>query len=303
MFTSFTDIEDYVKKNGIVKRIALASAHDEDVLEAVTYARNRGVISAVLIGKKEKIKELLAVFDEKESDYEIIDKEDETECARLACAMVKEGKADMPMKGLMQTSTFMRAILDKKSGFLIEGKLLSQASVLELKDEKRLMIVTDCAVNIAPDYGDKIKILNNAITLAKKLGIEKPKAAAVAPVEVVNPNMQSTIDAAMLSKAAERGQIKDCIIDGPLGLDNAVSKEAARHKGIDSPVAGAADILLMPDLGTGNVFTKGLVFFCGMPSAGTLNGTTSPVIMTSRTDSPVNKYYAILTAVMQGLLL
>lgn len=300
MFTSFLDIEKYVKENGIVKRIALASAHDDDVLEAVTNARKRGVVSAALIGKKEKIKELLAAFDEKESDYEIIDKEDERECARLACSMVKEGKADIPMKGLMQTATFMRAILDKQSGFLREGTLLSQASVLELKEEKRLMIVSDCAVNIAPDYGDKIKILNNAVTLAQKLGIQKPKAAVIAPVEVVNPNMQSTIDAAMLSKAAERGQIKDCIVDGPLGLDNAVSKEAAKHKGIDSPVAGEADILLMPDLGTGNVFTKGLVYFCGMPSAGTLNGTTSPVIMTSRTDLPVNKYYAILTAIMQG---
>jgi len=300
MFTSFLDMEEYVKKNGIVKRIALASAHDDDVLEAVTNARKRGVASAILIGKKEKIKELLTSFDEKESDYEIIDMEDERDCARLACSLVKERKADIPMKGLMQTSTFMRAILDKQSGFLKEGALLSQASVLELKNEKRLIIVTDCAVNIAPNYGDKVKILNNAVTLAKKLGIKTPKAAAITPVEVVNPAIQATIDAAMLSKAAERRQIKDCIVDGPLGLDNAVSKEAAKHKGIESPVAGEPDILLMPDLNTGNVFTKGLVYFSDIPSAGTLNGTTSPVVMTSRTDLPINKYYAILTAILQA---
>lgn len=300
MFTGFLQMEEYIKKQGITKRIALACAQDDDVLEAVTTARKRGVISAVLIGDKEKIKVLLDSFGESEGDYEIIDVAGEKECAELACSLVKEGKADIPMKGLMQTATFMRAVLDKQSGFLREGTLLSQATVLELKDEKRMMIVSDCAVNIEPDYSDKVKILNNAVLLAKKLGIQKPKVAVITPVEVVNPKMQSTIDAAMLSKASERGQIKDCIVDGPLALDNAVSKEAAKHKGIESQVAGEPDILLMPDLNTGNVFTKGLVFFGGVPSAGTLNGTTSPVVMTSRTDLPINKYYAILTAILQA---
>jgi len=133
------------------------------------------------------------------------------------------------------------------------------------------------------------------------LGGEQPKVAVVAPVEVINPAIPVTIEAAMLSKAAQRGQIKGCIVDGPLALDNAVSEEAARHKGIDSPVAGTADILLMPDLSTGNVFTKALTYFAQLPSAGTLNGTSRPVIMTSRTDTPANKYYSILVAVLQTL--
>lgn len=300
MFQSFKEIEAHIKKKQIVKRIVLAGAHDDDALEAVVNAKKQGVVSAILIGVEQQIKELLVAFGESEHDYEIINAETEKECAQLACALVKQGKADIPMKGLMQTATFMRAVLDKEAGFLREGALLSQATVLEYQKEKRLIVISDCAVNISPDYGEKVKILNNAVLLAQKLGANQPKAAAIAPVEVINPAIAATIDAALLSKAAERGQIKNCIIDGPLGLDNAISKEAAEHKGIVSQVAGKADILLMPDLNTGNVFTKSLVYFCELPSAGTLNGTTSPVIMTSRTDKPENKYNSILTAILQA---
>lgn len=300
MFQSFKEIEAHIKKQQIMKRIVLAGAHDDDALEAVINARRQGVVTAILIGFEHQIKELLVSFGESERDYEIINAITEKECAQLACSLVKQGKADIPMKGLMQTSTFMRAVLDKEAGFLREGALLSQATVLEYQKEKRLIVITDCAVNIAPDYGEKVKILNNAVLLALKLGAKQPKIAAIAPVEVINLAIAATIDAALLSKAAERGQIKNCIIDGPLALDNAISKEAAEHKGIVSQVAGKADILLMPDLNTGNVFTKSLVYFCELPSAGTLNGTTSPVIMTSRTDKPENKYNSILTAILQA---
>lgn len=300
MLKSFQEMESYIKSNHITVRIALAGAHDDDTLAAVVNARRNGVISAVLIGRGDEIKKLLLEMDEDPQAYTIIEKESEQECAMTAFRLVREGKADIPMKGLMQTSSFMRAILDKQLGFLREGALLSQATVLDFRQENRLMIISDCAVNIAPEYKDKVKILQNAVLLAGKLGFETPKVAVVTPVEVVNPVIQSTVDAAMLSKAAERGQIKGCIVDGPLGLDNAVSEHAARHKGIVSPVAGHADILLMPDLSTGNVFTKSLGYFGGLVSSGTLNGTTSPVIMTSRTDTPENKYCSILTAIMQA---
>lgn len=300
MFKSFQEVEAYIKENNIVARIALAGAHDDDALTAVTNARKKGVVTAILVGHGEKIRALLKTMDEDEADYQIIEAQSEAECAAVACKLVKEGKADIPMKGLMQTSSFMRAILDKQAGFLKEGALLSQATVLEYKQQNRLMVISDCAVNIAPEYPEKMKILKNAVELAHKLGIDLPKAAVITPVEMVNPNIQSTVDAAMISKAAERGQIKGCIVDGPLALDNAVSVEAAKHKGIESPVAGYADILLMPDLSTGNVFTKSLGYFGGLVSAGTLNGTTSPVIMTSRTDTPENKYYSILTAILQA---
>lgn len=301
MFKNFKEIEKRILERNLAKRVVLAGAHDEDALSAVVHAKRKGVIRAILIGDVDKIQALLQNMGENKRDYRIVRGENEQECARIACEMVHQKEADIPMKGLMQTSTFMRAILNKQAGFLNEGDLLSQATVLEWPETNRLLIITDCAVNITPEYKDKIKILDNAVHLANKLGKDNPKVAVIAPVEVINPSIPATIEAAMLSKAAQRGQIKDCIVDGPLGLDNAISMEAARHKGIKSEVAGAADILIMPELATGNVFTKSLVYFAKLPSAGTLNGTTSPVVMTSRTDTPENKYYSILTAILQSL--
>ena len=298
MYTSFMQMEQEILKRGGKKIIALAGAQDEDVLEAVIQAKRRGITEAVLIGDTERIKRLLEKMGEAEEDYRLILCEDEKETARTACQLVKDKEADIPMKGLMQTASFMRAVLDKESfGFIPAGGLLSQATLLEF--EGRIMIITDCAVNISPDYSDKMKILQNAVELAKKIGITTPKAAVLAPVELVNPGMQSTVDAAMLSKAAQRGQLKGCIVDGPLAMDNALSKEAARHKGIVSEVAGEADILLVPDLCTGNVLTKALVHFAkGIPSAGILTGTKIPVVMTSRTDTPENTYLSILASVL-----
>ena len=275
MFHNFQEMEDYIKSQNIKKRLVLANAHDEDVLEAVVTARKRGVIEPILIGKEDKIRELLAEMGEVAEDYPIIPCQDEREAARMACRMVKDKEADIPMKGLMQTASFMRAILDKEAyGFVPDGSQLSQATVMEYQG--RLM-------------------------MAGKLGIQCPKVAVITPVEVVNPKMQSTVDAAMLSMAAQRGQIKNCIVDGPLALDNALSADAARHKGITSQVAGQPDILLMPDLCAGNIFTKSLTYFAHMVSSGTLNGTTVPVVMTSRTDTPEDKYDSILTAIIQGL--
>lgn len=298
MYRSFEQMEQDVQKQGKKKILALAGSHDDDALAAVVHARKKNIARAVLIGDVRRTEQLLGEMGERREDYELIECQNERECARLACQLVKEKKADIPMKGLMQTASFMKAILDKESyGFVPEQGLLSQATLLEF--EGRMMIITDCAVNISPGYAEKVKILKNAVALAKKTGIAIPKAAVIAPVEVINPNMPSTVDAAMLSKAAQRGQIKDCIVDGPLAMDNALSKEAARHKGIQSEVAGEADILLVPDLCTGNVLTKALVHFAkGIPSAGLLLGTVVPVVMTSRTDTPENKYHSILASVL-----
>lgn len=297
MYRSFEQMERDVQKQGEKKILALAGSHDDDALASVVHARKKNIAGAVLIGDVRRTEQLLSEMGERREDYELIECQNERECARLACQLVKDKKADIPMKGLMQTASFMKAILDKESyGFVPEQGLLSQATLLEF--EGRMMVITDCAVNISPQYAEKVKILNNAVALAKRIGIAIPKAAVIAPVEMVNPNMPSTIDAAMLSKAAQRGQIKDCIVDGPLAMDNALSKEAARHKGIQSEVAGEADILLVPDLCTGNVLTKALVHFAkGIPSAGLLLGTVVPVVMTSRTDTPENKYHSILASV------
>lgn len=300
MFTSFNDVERHILSLRGKKKIALAGSQDPDALGAAVNARRRGVADLILIGDPDKTGALLEGMNESPSDYVIIAENNDKKAANKACAMAKSGEADIPMKGLMHTSTFMRAILDKELGFVPEKGLLSQATVLEAANTGRMMVISDCAVNIAPNYEEKVKIVDNAVVLTRKLGVEKPLVAVLAPVETVNPAMPATIEAAMLSKAADRGQIKNCVIDGPLALDNAVSLEAAEHKGIKSPVAGKADILIMPDLNAGNIFTKSLVYFGNNPSAGCLCGTTSAVIMTSRSDTEQNKYFAILVAILQS---
>lgn len=298
MFKSFKEVEEYVLKNNIVKTVALANAEDDNALEAVVDAKRKGIIKAVLIGNIEKIKELLVNFNENIDDYEYIECHDELESARIAVELVNNKKADIPMKGLMMTSSFMKAILNKETGLMKENSLLSQASVVEFKEENRLLIISDCAVNINPDVEKKIKITQNAIDLANVLGIEKPNVAVLSALEKVNPSIQSTVDANEVANYKDFKNLGE--ICGPLALDIAVSKEAAKHKGVDNIVCGNADIFIVPDLASGNIFSKGLVFFAHLKMAGVLNGSKSPVIMTSRTDTPEDKYLSILMAVLQA---
>ena len=297
-FKSFADMEQYILSNGIVKTIALACAQDDIALEAVVDAKRKGVVKGILIGDTDKIKALLAGLKEPESDYELIECADELESGRIAVRLVKEGKADIPMKGLMMTANFMRAILNKEEGFLNPGDLLSQATVLEYADEARMQIIADCAVNIAPDLEAKKKITQNCINLAHQLGIEKPNVAFLSALEKVNPKMPSTVDAAELAQTEFDGA---GALAGPLALDITISEEAAAHKGVSSPVCGHADILIVPTIEAGNIFTKALTFYAHLKSAGTLNGTTHPVIMTSRTDTPEDKYYSILCAILKAI--
>lgn len=298
MFHTFAAIESYVLANTHRKRIALAGSHDLDTLSAAVSAKRKGIVQVTLIGKKTETQALLTQIGEPIGDYEIIDVEDDRNIADCACDLVVAGKADIPMKGILQTNRFLHAVLKKERGFVPDGGLISQATVFEFSG--RLMILTDCAINMSPTYSEKLKIIQNAVHLAGKLGIFQPKVAALAPVELVNPAMVSTVEAAMLSKAAERGQLRGCVVDGPLALDNAVSKQAAQHKGIDSPVAGHADILLVPDLCSGNIATKCLTCFASFATAGTVNGTTVPVVISSRSDSAADKLHSILVAILQA---
>ena len=295
MFRSFREVEEYVLKNGINKTIALAGAHDEPALSAVIEAKKKGVVNGLLIGDEVQIRELLAKYGEPESDYEIIHEPDEREAAALAVAKVREGAGDIPMKGLMQTASFMRAILNKETGLLPPGKVLSQCTVFVWPEKDRILFAADCAVNIAPDAEGKIKILENTIALANVFGFDRPKAAVISAVEKVNEKIPSTVDAVTIK---EKGW-DNCDVAGPYALDIALDEEAAAHKGVTGPVAGKADILLMPDLCTGNVFHKSMHFFAHFETAGALCGTEIPVVMTSRTDSPVTKYDSILTAILQ----
>lgn len=295
MFRNFTEIENYVLSNKIKKVVALANAQDEYALSALVYAHKKGIVDAVLIGDVYKIKELLIKFGENPSDYEYISSDDEKKSAELAVSLVKEKQADIPMKGLMMTSSFMRAILDKEKGLIEEDHLLSQASVIENKNENRFMVFTDCAVNISPDVNAKIKITQNAIGIMKKLGVDIPKIAVLSALEKVNPKILSTVEASEVAQSEEF--VNKYPIIGPVAMDIALSKKAAEHKGIYNEVCGQADIFVMPDLDSGNICTKSLVFLSHIEMAGVLIGTKTPVIMTSRTDSVRDKYLSILLAV------
>jgi phosphate butyryltransferase len=301
-FKSFAEIERFLLDHSKKKTIVLAGSDGRDALESLLNARAKGIADVKLIGNAEKTRELLKQLGYNDDDLELINVPDNDAAAMLACEMVANKKADIPMKGNMLTSAFMHAILNKSLGYVKDKGLVSQATVFEFPKENRLMIMSDCAVNISPDYSDKCKILRNAIRLAKKIGIEIPKAAVITPLEVVNPNIQATIDAALIEKAVRSGQIKDCIAEGPLAFDIAVSSKAAGEKGVKSEVAGKADILLMPDLCVGNAMTKALTYFAEFLSAGCVAGTEKPVIMTSRTDTPENKYNSILMAVLDAIV-
>lgn len=298
MFRNFDEIEKYVFDRKEVKTIALANAQDDNALEAVILAHKKGLVNGILIGDVDLIKEMLEKNGENVDDYMYIQSDDELNSAQIAVGLVREGKADFPMKGLMMTSSFMKAILDKENGLMRPDCILSQATLLEFKEENRFMIISDCAVNINPGVEQKIKITNNTIDIAHKLGIEKPNISLLSALEKVNPKIQSTVDAEEVAKYPFEG-INE--IAGPLALDITISKEAAIHKGVTSDVCGMADILIVPDLNCGNIFSKALVFFAHMKSAGLLLGSSSPVIMTSRTDTIEDKYLAILMALFQTL--
>lgn len=295
MYKTFAQIEEAILKNEKKVRLVLANAHDDDALSAAVHAVNKGVIEAILIGKKEQIEVLLKEFDQRPEDYTIIGCDDEKQASEIAMQMIQEKKAEIPMKGIMQTSTFMRSILNKERGFFDKDSILSQCTVLEWPQKDKMLVISDCAVNISPDLEAKKKIIGNAVKLAHALGYERPNVALLSAVEVLNPKIPSTIDADELSKM----EWEDCNVDGPFALDNAIDEEAAQRKGISKKIAGNADVLIVPDLCSGNIFTKSLLFFAHMKSSGALCGADIPAVMTSRSDSPENKYHSILTAVLQ----
>jgi len=284
------------------KKVAVAVAQDKPVLEAIKDACEIGLVEAVLVGNKDKIEEVAREINMDLSKFEIIHEVDAAKAALIAVELVSTGKADMVMKGLVDTASFLRAVLNKEKG-LRTGKLMSHVAVFEVPGIDRLLFITDAAFNMYPQLKEKIDIINNAVTVAKAVGIEIPKVAPVCAVEVVNPDMPATLDAAMLSKMSERGQIKGCIIDGPLALDNALSVEAAEHKGITGEVAGKADILLMPNIEAGNIMYKTLSYTTRSKSGAILVGTSAPVVLTSRNDSHETKMNAIALAALVAELL
>jgi len=298
MLRTFKEVLEKAKDYG-PKKMSVASAQAEDVLRAVEAARKEGLTESILVGDKKEIIKIAEKMGINPANYEIIDKPDKTETARCAVELVRNKKASILMKGMMGTARLLKAVLDKEIG-LRTDRMLSHAYVLEVKGYDRIITITDGAMNISPDLNQKAQIIQNAIYFCHSLGIEKPKVAVLTAVELVNPDMPATIDAACLSKMSERGQIVGGIVDGPLAFDNAISKEAALHKGIKSPVSGEVDILLAPDIEAANIFAKGLVYLAKAQPAGVLLGAKAPVVLVSRSDSAESKLYSIALGVLMS---
>ncbi|MDK2886200.1 MAG: phosphate acetyltransferase [Thermosipho sp. (in: thermotogales)] len=295
-----SELLEKAKING-PKVVSVAVAEDNVVLSALEKAREEGIINAILIGDKKKIEQIAVENGIDLNNYEIIDEESESEAAKTAVKLVAERKADFVMKGKIKTGDLMREVL-KEEYNLRTGKTLSLVSIFEIPNYHKLLIVSDAGMTIAPSLEQKVDIINNTVFVAKKaLGIEKPRVAILGAVEIVNSKMPATIEAAILAKMNNRKQIKGCIVDGPFALDNAVSIEAAKHKGIESPVAGDADILIMPDIEAGNIFYKAMVFLGGARVASTIIGAKVPIALTSRADSDETKLLSLaLTNLMVG---
>lgn len=296
MFRSFSEIIAAARRQERV-RIAVAAAADADVLCAVQAAKKEGIADAVLVGDTAAIRRICCEESINADLFEMEHVPDVRQAARRAAELVRQGAAQVMMKGLVGTADFMRAVLNKTEG-LGTGGLLSHVVVFEPAGYDRLMVMTDPAINIAPDLPQKIQIIQNALQVTEALGNGEPRVAMLAAVETVTASMKATEDAALIAKMAERGQIKGCRIDGPLALDNAVSALAAKHKGIGGDVAGRADILVVPVIEAGNVLYKSLTYFANTPLAGIVIGAAAPVVLTSRADSPQTKLNSIALAVV-----
>ncbi len=281
------------------KTVAVAAAEDEEIIEAVAEAVKRKIAAFLLFGDKEKICTMLDMKENGLSKHEkikIISAPSKETSAEQAVKAVRLNEADVLMKGNVPTAVLLKAVLNKEIG-LRTGHVLSHVAAFEIPDYNRLIFVTDAAMNIAPDLNQKVQIVKNAVNVARSLGIECPKVAPLAAVEVVNPDMQATLDAAVLTQMNARGQIQNCQIDGPLALDNAVSAFAAEHKGIVSEVAGQADILLVPTIEVGNVLYKSLIYFANAKVGAVIAGAKAPIVLTSRADSAESKLYSLAVAV------
>ncbi len=297
--SNFDDLLAAAHRNG-PKGVVAVGAQQDSILKAVAAAQEIGIIHGILIGDEPEIHAVAASCGVDISDMQIIHQPEIQIAARRAMGLIAEGRAQIAMKGKIDTATFLRAALDRELG-LRTGTLLSHIAVFDMQDLGRLLLISDAGVNIAPTLEQKADIVRNAIGVAHRLGISEPKVAVLASTETVNPRIPANVEAAALAKMADRDQITGALVDGPLALDNAISPDAAEDKEIHSPVAGRADILISPDIEAGNMLVKAIVYFARHPMAGVVVGAKVPLILPSRSDTFESKLDSIALGVVMAL--
>lgn len=291
MAKDFESLLKLAQNKGPVK-LSIAVAQDPDVLKAVKVATSLGIVEPILVGDGDEIQKVAKELDFNISSLEIIHQVDKTKATRLATELVSGGKAQLLMKGLVDTSIIMKQVLDAEIG-LRTGKVISHVAIFDVETYHKVFIVTDAAMILAPNLDMKKQIIENAVEVFHAIGVEEPKVAVIAAKEKVDEKMEATVHARDLKEMNRLGEITGCIVDGPFALDNAVSKHSAKIKGIESPVAGDADILLVPNIESGNVLYKSLSFLANAKSAGLIVGTKAPIVLTSRADDDQAKLNSI----------
>ncbi len=294
MLTQLTQLHDMARGHRR-RRLVLAAAHDAHAMGAVIHAWKNSLVDPIFIGDQAKIEEIASkeAYDLKE--FVVINEPDNAKAAARAVKMVRDKEAEVLMKGNLGTAVLLKAVLNKEYG-LRTGEQISHLAIFELPTYHKLIGLTDAAMNIAPELMEKVSITRNAVNYFRQLGVDQPKVAMLSAVETVNPAMKSSMEAATIAKMGDRGQVKHAIIDGPLAFDNAVSKKSAELKGIKSPVAGDADLLVADDIDAANGLYKAFIYFAGAKCAAVILGAAAPIVLTSRTDTDETKLNSIALA-------
>ncbi len=297
MYRNFDEIVEAVKQSSAKRVLAVAAAEDEAVIRAALHAQKERIAEPIFTGNSAKIKELLRSFDADENKYNIIDA-GEGMAAQAAVELVKSGEANILMKGMLETRDMLKPVVQKENA-LRTGKLMSHVVVFgNLPHYHKLIVSTDGGMVMYPTLEDKKYIIENAVSTMRAIGYEKPKVAVLAAIEKVNPKMKETVEAAELKQMNLRGEIKDCVVEGPISYDVAMSKEIAAHKGFDCPYCGDFDILIVPDMTSGNLLGKCWIVTAGAVMGGIIVGAKAPIVMTSRGSSAEEKYFSIALAAL-----
>ncbi|NLV88411.1 MAG: bifunctional enoyl-CoA hydratase/phosphate acetyltransferase [Tissierellia bacterium] len=291
---NFDEMVEKVRGLSTKRKVALVAAEDKHALEAVLHAEKEGIVEPVLVGDEVKIKELLKELNATK-EYEIYNEPDANMAAYKAVELVRDNKADFLMKGKIETAGILKAVVDKEKG-LGQGRLMSHFAIIEVPTYHKLLVATDGGMVMYPSLDQKKEIINNAVDTLLRLGYERPKVGVLAAIEKVNPKMPETIDADKLKEMNLNGEIKNCIVEGPISYDLAMYKEAAKLKGYESEVAGDVDVLVVPDITTGNVLGKSLIYSAKGKMAGIIIGAKVPIILTSRGSSAEEKFLSLALA-------